>query len=94
MSVNLPKNLIQVDISDLDIYQKFELSKILSVNHSFFKAYFNNLPFAKTQAECFNKLNDLHFEIFGIDKYSSYNSFRHKRNEYVENRLKKPSKAR
>lgn len=86
MSQSLPKNLIDIQLSDLDIYQKYELSKLLSVNHKFFQTYFNNLPYSKTQIDCFNKLNDLHIDIFGTEKYSSYNSFRQKRNAYLENR--------
>jgi len=47
----------------------------LATSSGFFSLYYSLLHKFKTNLECFNHLNDRHFEEFGIYKYSSYQSF-------------------
>ncbi len=43
---------------------------------SFFSVYFENLPFFNTQKECFEYYNAIYLEVYSVEKYSSFQSFR------------------
>lgn len=69
-------NLLKVtSYYDLDFTQRNQVLLAISKPSAFFTTFYNQLPFARTNIECFNKLNDLHFDIWGQYMYSSYNSF-------------------
>lgn len=73
----MKNNLIQLEsIFDLDFQERAEVIIAISKPKNFFKTYFKNLPYARTNLECFNKLNELHFEVYGEYMYSSYESFK------------------
>lgn len=55
--------------------EKSELMRKIYTPSGFYEYYFSQLKCHKTQIECFNYCNDLHFELFGSYKYSSYKSF-------------------
>lgn len=66
------------------LMQKIELMRQLSSTNGFFQYYFKNLNNYKTNTDCFNHCNDLYFELFGVYKYSSMQSFwsiNHKNNK-------------
>ena len=54
-----------------------ELMRQLYLPAGFFAYFFEELknPEHKTRVDCFNKVNDLHEELFGVRKYSCYASF-------------------
>lgn len=65
-----------------------EIEKIKHQNHllkslgtaiGFYKFFFDNLPNHKTYIECFNYVNDLHFDLFGEYRYSCFDSFKQNR---------------
>ena len=56
--------------------KKYILAQKLGTRKGFFLFYFDQLPKFNTQTDCFNAVNMLHYEIFGEEKYSSYDSFR------------------
>ena len=69
-------NLIELEsYYDLTFEQREKVIISISKQKKFFETYFNNLKNARTSTECFNKLNDLHFEIYGSYMYSSFCSF-------------------
>ena len=77
-------NLIILDsYFDLDFEQRAKVVVAVSKPKNFFDSFFNNLPNARTRIECFNKINDLHFEIYGYEMYSSYRSFSQMYKRYV-----------
>ena len=42
-----------------------------------------------TSEEAFNKLNDKYFNIFGVERYANYNSFRRSINYWLQKHVKK-----
>lgn len=60
---------------DLPFNEREKLLIAISKPKSFFNTFFNNLKNARNRIECFNKINDLHVEVYGYEMYSSYQSF-------------------
>jgi len=56
--------------------QKIKIAINLRDSSSFFKTYFEFLPFFESRRKCFEYLNSIFLEIFKTTKYSNYNSFR------------------
>ena len=82
-------NLIELEsYYDLTFEQREKVIISISKPNKFFETYFNNLKNSRTCIECFNKLNDLHFEIYGSQMYSSFQSFSRVYSRHVKN-LKK-----
>lgn len=50
----------------------------------FISYYLEQLPNHNTAVECFNCINDLHTELFGEEKYSSYVSFQNQLRKYAQ----------
>lgn len=70
-------NYIEIDsYFKLSHEQRVDAIIALSKPQAFFITFFNNLANANSKIECFNKLNELHFEIYQEYMYSDYNSFR------------------
>jgi len=83
------KNYLKIEsFHDLSFKEKAEVIVSISKPETFFMTFFENLPNARTQVECFNHLNDLHFDIYGFYMYSEYNSFRNTYQKYLKNRRK------
>lgn len=64
----------QVEIDKLT--KKVERMREIGTINGFYQAYYKLLPKTKTYVEAFNQLNDEYFELFGVYRYSSYNTFR------------------
>jgi hypothetical protein len=64
----------QVEIEKLT--KKVERMRQIGTTAGFYKAYYDLLPKTKTYVDAFNQLNDEYFELFGVYRYSSYNTFR------------------
>lgn len=56
-------------------YRSLDLHRKIGTNSGFFEMYFSALPQHPTRNESFNYVNDLHFQLFGEYRYSSYASF-------------------
>lgn len=56
--------------------QKYVLAQKLGTTKGFYLYYFQMLSKFKTQTDCFNAVNLLHYKIFNEYKYEDYNSFR------------------
>jgi hypothetical protein len=81
------KNLIEiVSYYDLSFVERNKLIIQLSKPKSFFQTFFDNLKNTNTRIECFNKLNNLHQEIYGFEMYSSYESFITVYGRHIKNR--------
>lgn len=65
--------------------KKFLLAQKLGTIKGFYKYYFDHLPKHKTQTDCFNAINLLHYNIFNEYKYEDYNSFRGALNYHLKN---------
>lgn len=72
--------------SQIEEYQYREkMYKKLGTRQGFFQYYFEQLPKHRTNVECFNQVNDLYMDLFGEERYSDFNSFRHQANHYNKN---------
>jgi hypothetical protein len=60
-----------------------QIMKMIATPSGFFKYYFEKLKDDnfKTDIACFNYVNELYFEFFGVYKYTDYNSFRKLKNK-------------
>lgn len=65
-----------------ELQQQNELMRSLGTREGFFKIYFKELgkqknghPMHRTNCECFNYVNRLHFDLFGEERFSGYHSF-------------------
>ena len=78
----MSNKLTQHDIAAMAQEEKYrhqvEMMRKLYTPKGFIDYYFEQLklPDYKTNIECFNAINDIHYELFGEYKYSSYHSFR------------------
>lgn len=52
------------------------LLRQLGTRTGFFQYYFDQLPKHHAQQECFNAVNNKHFELFGEKKYNDFKAFR------------------
>ena len=52
-----------------------KLMRQLATSTGFYEYYFKQLKYHRTNIECFNKVNEAYFEIFGEYRYSDYRSF-------------------
>lgn len=85
MQTNLDVNIMKIDsIQELDAYQRERLIVKISKPLTFCRFWFDSLPLFKTKTECFEKLNAIHFEIFGFYMYSDYNSFQNTYSRFVK----------
>jgi hypothetical protein len=48
----------------------------ISTSFGFYSFYFENLKNYKTENECFNEVNELYFNLFGVYKYENYQTFK------------------
>jgi hypothetical protein len=71
---------------DLDFTERNKVIIAISKPKNFFNTYFNNLKNFNTRVECFNKLNDLHYEVYGTQMYSSWHSFQTVYTRYLRNK--------
>lgn len=55
--------------------KQIRLMRQIRSAEGFYNYWFNQLPKYKSNTECFNAVNDLHFHFFGEYKYSCYKSF-------------------
>ena len=74
-------------VNALDAYI-FNLAQQLGTQQGFFEYWFKILPLCKNYKEAFDLVNFLHLKIFGVEKYTSYASFKNQKARY----LKKPKK--
>lgn len=73
-----------------ELYEEHELAKQLGTTTGYFSYYFNvMLAECDTSEEAFNKLNDKYFNIFGVERYANYNSFRRSINYWLQKHVKK-----
>jgi hypothetical protein len=80
-------NLMKIEsYHDLDFMQREKVILALSKSETFFKTFFNHLPYARTKTECFNHLNNLHLDIYGIYMYSDYNTFQTVYSKFLKNK--------
>lgn len=69
-------NLMEVNsYYDLSIIEREQIVIAVSKPKNFFNTFFNQLKNARTMVECFNKLNELHYDIYAEYMYSTYASF-------------------
>lgn len=54
---------------------EIQLMKRLTTSVGFYEYYFSQLKYHTTNVECFNKVNETYFNIFGEERYSDYRSF-------------------
>lgn len=58
------------------LQEKVALMKQLATTEGFYKYYFQKLNSFKFNYECFNYINNLYFQLFGVERYKSWESFR------------------
>lgn len=75
---------MQEELAALQIENR--LLRTLGTREGFFQYYFEQLPKHRTQVECFNFVNEKHFDLFGEWRYETYNSFRHQLTNYHKRR--------
>lgn len=63
--------------------EKCELMRKLYTPQGFFQYYFSKLSEFNTDKECFEALNDLHEELFGVPRYSDYYCFKKIKQRYL-----------
>lgn len=67
------------------LQKKLELMKKLSTTNGFYQYYFSKLKDFPFNYECFAHVNDLYYNLFGVERYTSFDSFRNS----LKNNLKK-----
>ena len=73
-----------------DLAQELELAKQIGTTTGFFSYYFNiKLAECDTSEQAFNELNKKYFDIFGVERYANYNSFRRSINHWLKKYVKK-----
>lgn len=83
------KNLMIItSYYNLTYAEREQVLLAISKPSAFFKTFFNNLPYAKTKTECFNQLNDLHFDIYAEYMYTDYRSFQIVYSRFTKNNRK------
>ncbi|MBF05016.1 MAG: hypothetical protein CMP76_17200 [Flavobacterium sp.] len=60
------------------------IMKKIGTSTGFYEYYFSELCNFTTNLECFNAVNELHFDFFGEYKYAGYESFR----KYIQRKNK------
>ena len=71
---------------DLDYVEREQVLLQISKPMDFFKTWFDNLPNTSGKTECFNHLNELHFEVFKTYMYNDYNAFQKAYSRYIYNK--------
>ena len=69
-----------------ELNREIKLLRLLGTRQGFFQYYFDELPRHKTYIECFNEINEKHFDLFGEYRYESYDSFRKQISYYNRNK--------
>lgn len=83
-------NLMSVSsYHSLTLIERQQVLLAISKPSTFFISFYNHLPHANSCIECFNQLNDLHFDIWGQYMYSSYNSFQTVYSKYLKSQKAK-----
>jgi hypothetical protein len=59
-----------------ELQSTIKILKKLGTAEGFYQYFFEQLPKHRTNLECFNHVNDLHLDLFGEYRYSSWHSFR------------------
>lgn len=80
------QQLIADNFERVQLAQKYALAKQLGTTVGFFMYYLDSLCKFNTQTETFNNVNLLYYKIFGVYKYSDYDSFRHSLKHYLKKR--------
>ena len=57
---------------------KIELMEKLVTTQKFYKYYFSKLRDFKTNKQCFDSVNQLYYDLFGIYRFSCYSDFKSK----------------
>jgi hypothetical protein len=72
-------------MTQLEIAQAHEIKKLkekislmnqLATKEAFYKYYFSKLNQYPSNKSCFDAVNELYLQLFGMYRYSDYNSFR------------------
>lgn len=71
----------QIEIEKLE--KKIAQMQRLATRQGFFQHYFELCKDCPTNLEAFERTNDLYFELYGEYRYSSYNSFRILKNQFL-----------
>lgn len=58
------------------LQKKLELMQKLSTTNGFYQYYFSKLNDFKFNYECFAEVNNLYYSLFGVERYTSWDSFR------------------
>jgi len=74
----------QVELEKLQI--KVERMRQLVPVNGFFKAYFELLKSVDSNIEAFELLNNEYYELFGIYRYNSYETFKVIKNRNLKNK--------
>jgi hypothetical protein len=60
--------------------KEVELMKSLTTTNGFFKKYFDELPRSTTHEAAFKKVNEVYRQLFGCDRFFSFEEFKMKQN--------------
>lgn len=77
-----------MNVNNLTPAQKTTIALKLKDTASFFRTYFDYLPHFQTKKDTFYFLNQVHEDIYGASKYSSYESFKNCLSRDAKNYLK------
>lgn len=78
-----------IPYKDLTYQQKVKIALKLKDTASFFVAYFELLPEFGSHRTAFEYLNNIYLDIYEVEKYSSFDSFRQVMYRDGKNYLKK-----
>lgn len=80
MSTVVELNALRIENEKLKM--KLELMQKLCSTQKFYQYYFSELKNYKTNTECFNAVNDQYLKLFGVYRYSDWDSFKKMVNYY------------
>lgn len=73
---------LRIHIEKLEL--QLEQMKLLATTTGFFNAYFEELKKSATNTEAFNTVNERYHKLFGLYRYSDYNTFRVVKNRNIK----------
>lgn len=71
-------------IDQVKAYKSLELHRAIGSKYGFFKVYFEQLKYHKTNADAFNCVNDIYCELFGEYRYDNFESFKSSLKNYTK----------
>lgn len=72
------KTLKKLELEIEKLKTENEIMSKISTSIGFYEYFFKELKNYKTEIECFNEVNKLYFNLFGVYRFENYQTFKSK----------------